>query len=151
MLSKRARNIIVDWGTMLQAGRSRIKFSMRLLDDFSIDPMLPTAPRPWVSIRLQQKWIPRTFLGGEARPARKVDNLTAISEPTVQKLCEPRRFTTLWASTASYRDSYNSLHKSNPSSPIRHPNDVMKSGNSSPNAYDMYIAMAFALQAVPES
>jgi hypothetical protein len=35
--------------------------------------------------------------GGKGRPARKADNLTAI--------CEPRRLTTLLASTACYRDS----------------------------------------------
>jgi hypothetical protein len=34
--------------------------------------------------------------GGQ--PARKADNLTAI--------CEPRRLTTVWASTACYRDSF---------------------------------------------
>jgi hypothetical protein len=33
------------------------------------------------------------------RPARKADNFTAICEPIVCKMCEPRRLTTLWAST----------------------------------------------------
>jgi hypothetical protein len=32
------------------------------------------------------------------RPERKGDNLTVISEPIVQKVREPPRFTTLWAS-----------------------------------------------------
>jgi hypothetical protein len=44
--------------------------------------------------------------GGKERPARKADNLTVICEPIVQKIWEPRRLTTLWASTACYRDSF---------------------------------------------
>jgi hypothetical protein len=43
--------------------------------------------------------------GGKGRPARKADNLTTICEPIVQKMWEPRRLTTLWASTAGYRDT----------------------------------------------
>jgi hypothetical protein len=46
--------------------------------------------------------IPRS----KGRPARKADNLTAIYEPTVYKMCEPRHLTNLWASMASYRDSF---------------------------------------------
>jgi hypothetical protein len=38
----------------------------------------------------------------EGRPARKADNLTAICELIVYKMWEPRRLTTLWASTAYY-------------------------------------------------
>jgi hypothetical protein len=41
----------------------------------------------------------------EGRPAPKVDNLTAICEPIIQKISEPRRLTTLRATTASYKDS----------------------------------------------
>jgi hypothetical protein len=41
------------------------------------------------------------------RPELKSDNLTAICERIVLKLCEPRRLTTLWASTACYRNSCN--------------------------------------------
>jgi hypothetical protein len=48
----------------------------------------------------------RNLRGGKGRPARKADNLTAICEPTVCKMWEPRRPTTLWASTACYRDSF---------------------------------------------
>jgi hypothetical protein len=40
---------------------------------------------------------------------RKADNLTAICEPTVYKMWEPRRSTNLWASTACYRDSFTFL------------------------------------------
>jgi hypothetical protein len=40
------------------------------------------------------------------RPARKADNLTAIFEPTVYKMWEPGRITTLLAFKACYRDSF---------------------------------------------
>jgi hypothetical protein len=46
------------------------------------------------------------FLWVKERPTRKADNLTAICEPTVYKMWEPRRLTTLWAFTACYRDSF---------------------------------------------
>jgi hypothetical protein len=48
----------------------------------------------------------RNLFGDKERPARKADNLTAIHEQIVWKMWEPRRLTTLWASTASYRDSF---------------------------------------------
>jgi hypothetical protein len=38
--------------------------------------------------------------------ARKAEILAAICEPTVEKMWEPRHLTTLWASTACYRDSF---------------------------------------------
>jgi hypothetical protein len=48
----------------------------------------------------------RSLPGGKGWPARKADNLTAIYEPTVQKMWEPRRLTILWASMACYRNSF---------------------------------------------
>jgi hypothetical protein len=48
----------------------------------------------------------RNLPGGRGRPARKTDNLTAISESTVYELWKLRRLTTLWASTACYWDSF---------------------------------------------
>jgi hypothetical protein len=53
----------------------------------------------------------RNLAGVNGRPARKVDNLTAICEPNVLKMWEPQRLTTLWASTACYRDSFTFLFK----------------------------------------
>jgi hypothetical protein len=41
----------------------------------------------------------RNLPGSKGWPARKTD-LTAIFEPSVQKMWEPRRLTTLWTSTA---------------------------------------------------
>jgi hypothetical protein len=44
----------------------------------------------------------RNLLGGKGKPARGDDNLTAICEPILWKLWEPRYLTTLWAFTACY-------------------------------------------------
>jgi hypothetical protein len=46
----------------------------------------------------------RNLPGRKDRPAREAD-LTAICELIVMKMWEPRRLTTLWASTACYSDS----------------------------------------------
>jgi hypothetical protein len=51
------------------------------------------------------------------RPKCKADKFTAIYEPTVQKRRKARRFTTLWTSTDSYRDSFTFYH-------VNHPNLV---------------------------
>jgi hypothetical protein len=52
----------------------------------------------------------RNLTGGKRRPALKADNLTPICEPIVQKMWEPRRLTTLWASTASYKEGFTYLY-----------------------------------------
>jgi hypothetical protein len=50
------------------------------------------------------------FLGVKGgRSARKADDLTAICEPIVYKMWEPRRLTTLLASAACYMDSFSFL------------------------------------------
>jgi hypothetical protein len=41
--------------------------------------------------------------GGKGWPAHMANNLTAICEPTVQKLLETQNLTTLWATTACCR------------------------------------------------
>jgi hypothetical protein len=48
----------------------------------------------------------RNLPEGKGRPARKTDNLTALYEPIAHKMWEPRRLTTVWASTACHRDSF---------------------------------------------
>jgi hypothetical protein len=46
--------------------------------------------------------LTRIFLADKARLARKADNVTAICELTVYKIFDPRRLTTLQASTVCY-------------------------------------------------
>jgi hypothetical protein len=48
----------------------------------------------------------RNLPGVKKRPARKANFLTAVCEPIVYKMWESRRLTTVWASTACYRDSF---------------------------------------------
>jgi hypothetical protein len=59
------------------------------------------------SIQLLTEMSTRKLSWGKSgRPERKADNLTAICEPIVYKMWEPRRLTTLRPSTACYRDSF---------------------------------------------
>jgi hypothetical protein len=48
----------------------------------------------------------RNLPGGEGRPAGKANILTAICEPIVYKMWEPRHLTALRVSTARYRDNF---------------------------------------------
>jgi hypothetical protein len=58
------------------------------------------------SVYLILSAAPGIILGGKERPAHKADNLTAIYEPIIYKMWEPRRFTTLYASKTCYSDSF---------------------------------------------
>jgi hypothetical protein len=46
------------------------------------------------------------FQGSRARPVRMADKFTAVCEPIVQTMWDPRHLTTLQASKASYGDSF---------------------------------------------
>jgi hypothetical protein len=89
---------------MLQAGRSRDRIPDEV-DFFNL-------PNPSSRTMALESTKPLTEMstwyipGGIGRPARKADNLTAICEPIVYKMWEPQHLTTLWASTARYRDSF---------------------------------------------
>jgi hypothetical protein len=73
---------IIAWGTMTQAGRSRVRFPISSLN-FSIGLILPDVLWPWGRLSLYQKWVPGIFLGGKGRPGRKADNFTTICEQIV--------------------------------------------------------------------
>jgi hypothetical protein len=72
---------------------------------------VPIALRPlWSSGQSFSLQIQRSrssnLPGGNGRPALKADNLTAVCESTVYKMWEPRRLTTLWVSTACYKERF---------------------------------------------
>jgi hypothetical protein len=58
------------------------------------------------STQLLTQMSTKNLPGSKDRPARKDDNLTAFHEPIGLEMWEPLRLTTLWASTACYRDSF---------------------------------------------
>jgi hypothetical protein len=58
------------------------------------------------STQLLTEMSTRNHTSDKGRLARKADNLTAICEPTVYKMCEPQRLRTLQASTACYKDRF---------------------------------------------
>jgi hypothetical protein len=69
---------------MLQAGRSRVRDPMRLMN-FSIYLIRPAALGPGVT-QPQTEMSTRSrkmFLGSRARPGRKADNFIAICKPII--------------------------------------------------------------------
>jgi hypothetical protein len=64
---------------MLQAGKSRVRFPMRLLD-FSVALILPAALE---STQPPTEMSTRNLPRGKGQPKRKAKNLTAICEPIV--------------------------------------------------------------------
>jgi hypothetical protein len=91
------RGSVVGWGIMLQAGRSRVRFPMRLLYLFYC-PNPSSRTRTLGSTQPLTEMSTRNLPVGKGWRAPKADNLTAI--------CEPRRLTTLRACMACYRDSF---------------------------------------------
>jgi hypothetical protein len=101
-----ARVRVIGWGTMLQAARLLDLFLIRS-SDFSIDLILPLQPHYGHGVdSASNRNEYQESSWGEVRQAPKADNLTTICKPSVWKMWEPRRLTTLWASTACYRYSF---------------------------------------------
>jgi hypothetical protein len=63
-----------SWGTVLQAGRSRVRVTM----SFFLGRIRPFVSWPWNLLGLWHKWVPGDLSWVKARPAHKADNLTAI-------------------------------------------------------------------------
>jgi hypothetical protein len=82
---------------MLQAGRSLVEFPMRSLD-FLIGLSFQPQYGPEDDSASERNEYPPP--GGIGQPECKAENLTAIYDPIVWKMWEPRRLTTLLASTA---------------------------------------------------
>jgi hypothetical protein len=61
------------------------------------------------STHLLTEMSTRNLPASKGLPARKADNLTAICEPSVQKMWKLRRLTNQWASTACYSASFTCL------------------------------------------
>jgi hypothetical protein len=74
---------VVGWGTTLQAGRSRDRIPDEV--DFFNLPYPSSRTMALGSTQPLREMSTRNLPGGEGRPARKADNLTAICEPIVYK------------------------------------------------------------------
>jgi predicted transcriptional regulator len=48
----------------------------------------------------------RNLPGGKGRPAHKAYNLTAICKAIIEKMLEPHRLESLWATIACFRDNF---------------------------------------------
>jgi hypothetical protein len=98
------RSSVIRRGTMLQAGRSRDSIPDEVTGFFNW-PNPSSRTMALESTQSLTEINTRNLSGGKGQPERKADNLTAY------KMLEPRRFTTLCASTACSRDSFNTKMK----------------------------------------
>jgi hypothetical protein len=101
----RALGSVVGWGTMVQAGRSRVRFLMRPLDKFnwpnpSSRTMALGSTQPL--IQMSTRNLPGVKGGRRVGLSTSPSFVSRLSG----NMWEPRRLTTLWAFTACYRDSF---------------------------------------------
>jgi hypothetical protein len=79
---------------------------MKVLDFFNFSNPSSRTNGPGVYPASNMNKCLKVFPGNKAEPACKANNLTATCEPTVLKMWEPRRLSTLLAYTAYYRDTF---------------------------------------------
>jgi hypothetical protein len=89
--------------------RSQVQFLMSSFDFFNW-PNPSSHTMALESTQRLTEMSTRNLPGGKVRPASKADNLITICGLIAQKMWEPRRLTTLWASMACYRDSFTFLY-----------------------------------------
>jgi hypothetical protein len=100
-----ARGSVVGCGTMLQTGRTRLRVTMRWI--FFNWPKPSSRTVALGSTQPLTEMSTRNLPGGKRLPKRKADNLTAPSVSRLsRKMCEILRLITVWAFTASYRNSF---------------------------------------------
>jgi hypothetical protein len=107
--SVRTSGRVASSGTMPQAGRSRVRFLTRSW--FFNWPNSSSRTMALGSTQPLTEMSSRNFLGGQGRPGgvyswKPHRHLWG----DVHKMWEPRRPTTLWASTACYRNTFNFLY-----------------------------------------
>jgi hypothetical protein len=78
---KGARGSLVDWGTMPQAGKSRVRVSVRWIFFDSPNPSSRTMALG--STEPLTEMSTRNHPGSKGRPAHKADNLSTICEQIV--------------------------------------------------------------------
>jgi hypothetical protein len=81
----RARGSVVAWDTMLQAGKSQVRFPMSLNFFNLLNPSSRTMALG--STQSLTEMNTSNLPGVRGRPARKADNLAAIFGPTVWRKC----------------------------------------------------------------
>jgi hypothetical protein len=91
-------------GTMLKAGRLRVRVQIKLLNLFPVYQILSAALGPGVysasNKNEYQKQENKIFLESRGRSARSSDNISSVYEPIVYTMLDPQYITTLCASTA---------------------------------------------------
>ena len=92
----------VGWGTVLQTGRSHIRFPMMSLE-FFIDVILLAIHSPGIDSASNRNVYQEYFLGGGERcSAHRADNLSCAN---FLESWEPQPPGTLWACPGLFRDS----------------------------------------------